>query len=42
MNNTLQSDISFYRKVQIVQAKMKFLSYLTCLQPYFYVKNIKN
>ena len=38
MNKSLQNDVSFFLKVQMVQAKMNFYLSLPDLQPHFYVK----
>ena len=38
MRKTIQKDISFSLKVQMVQAKMNLLFQFTSLQPHFYIK----
>ena len=38
ISKTLKEDISFSRKVQMVQAKSEYVSQYTCFQPQFSVK----
>ena len=38
ISKTLEKDISFSHKVQMVQAKSEYVSQYTCFQPQFYVK----